>query len=104
MMKYFVGLYTNILINGNYDIMLTTPTDNYVQAVNQYHNIIAGVKNPKVISGRDIPYNNGHYAPYFEISLYEQFYQHGSLGGNKVRLMGGLEKYIGEIPDNILKK
>lgn len=102
MMKYFVELYTNNPINGNYYVILTTPTDSYMQAVNQYKNIIAGIKNPKVITSRDIPYNNGHYAPYFEISLCEQFYQHGSLGGNKVRLMGGLEKYIGEIPDNIL--
>lgn len=102
MMKYFVELYSNKPINGNYHIMLTTPADDYMQAVNQYEEIIAGVKNPSVISCGDIPYNDGHYAPFFEISLCEQCYQHGSMGGNKIRLMGGLDKYLGEIPGNIL--
>lgn len=102
MTKYFVELYSNKPINGNYFVTLTNPTEDYMKAVEQYQHIISCINNPKVISGSEIPYNNGHYAPYFDISLCEQFYQHGSLGGNKVRLKGGLEKYIGEVPASIL--
>lgn len=104
MMKYFVELYTSKPISGNYRMAFTEPTDEYMKAVKQYEDIVAGIKNKSVIRGNDIPYNNGFYAPHFEVSLMAQDFQHGSFGGNKITVKGGIETYIGEIPEEILQR
>ena len=104
MKKYFVELYTDKPISGNYRMALTEPTDAYMTAVKQYEDIVASIKNKSVISDNDIPYNNGHYAPHFDVSLIAQDYQHGSFGGNKITVKGGLETYIGEVPEEILQR
>lgn len=104
MKKYFVELYTDKPISGNYCMALTEPTDEYMTAVKQYEDIVASIKNKSVLRDSEIPYNNGHYDPYFEVSLMAQDYQHGSFGGNKITVKGGLETYLGEVPEEILQR